>query len=99
MPKASPQVQAREAWAVCWVAPAGWAVYFQVPEAVHWRQVCWGCCWARKAPRKYGGQALSYGGLAALGVLAYKAYGNWQANQGKAPQTEPQTIDRVAPSR
>lgn len=48
-----------------------------------------------KSARKYGGQALTYGGLAALGVLAYKAYGNWQANQGKAPQTEPQTIDRV----
>ncbi|NNG61500.1 DUF533 domain-containing protein, partial [Pseudomonas fragi] len=29
-----------------------------------------------KSARKYGGQALSYGGLAALGVLAYKAYGN-----------------------
>ncbi|MEB0204184.1 tellurite resistance TerB family protein [Pseudomonas sp. CCC3.1] len=50
-----------------------------------------------KRGRKYGGQALTYGGLAALGVLAYKAYGNWQANQGKAPQNEPQTIDRVPP--
>ena len=30
-----------------------------------------------KSARKYGGQALTYGGLAALGVLAYKAYGNW----------------------
>ncbi|KMM80268.1 tellurite resistance TerB family protein [Pseudomonas deceptionensis] len=49
-----------------------------------------------KSARKYGGQALTYGGLAALGVLAYKAYGNWQANQGSAPQTEPQTIDRVS---
>ena len=48
-----------------------------------------------KSARKYGGQALTYGGLAALGVLAYKAYGNWQANQGTAPQTEPQTIDHV----
>ena len=48
-----------------------------------------------KKGRKFGGQALTYGGLAALGVLAYKAYGNWQANQGTAPQTEPQTIDRV----
>lgn len=48
-----------------------------------------------KSARKYGGQALTYGGLAALGVLAYKAYGNWQASQGTAPQTEPQTIDRV----
>ena len=49
-----------------------------------------------KSARKYGGQALTYGGLAALGVLAYKAYGNWQASQGTAPQTEPQTIDRVS---
>ena len=50
-----------------------------------------------KSARKYGGQALTYGGLAALGVLAYKAYGNWQASQGTAPQTEPQTIDRIPP--
>ncbi|MFP3518526.1 tellurite resistance TerB family protein [Pseudomonas sp. SIMBA_077] len=48
-----------------------------------------------KRGRKYGGKALTYGGLAALGVLAYKAYGNWQANQGKAPEHPPQTIDRV----
>ena len=52
-----------------------------------------------KSARKIGGKAITYGGLAALGVLAYKAYGNWQANQGKAPQTEPQTIDRVAPQQ
>ncbi|WP_223416518.1 MULTISPECIES: tellurite resistance TerB family protein [unclassified Pseudomonas] len=36
-----------------------------------------------------------YGGLAALGVIAYKAYGNWQAQQGTAPKQEPQTVDRV----
>ena len=48
-----------------------------------------------KSARKIGGKAITYGGLAALGVLAYKAYGNWQASQGTAPQTEPQTIDRV----
>ena len=46
--------------------------------------------------RKGGsGQALTYGGLAALGSLAYKAYTNWQANQAAAPQTEPQTLDRL----
>ena len=50
-----------------------------------------------KRGRKFGGQALTYGGLAALGVLAYKAYGNWQASQGTAPEHPPQTIDRVAP--
>jgi uncharacterized membrane protein YebE (DUF533 family) len=35
------------------------------------------------------------GGLAALGVIAYKAFGNWQAQQGTASNTEPQTIDRL----
>ncbi|WP_443693003.1 tellurite resistance TerB family protein [Pseudomonas protegens] len=48
-----------------------------------------------KKARKYGGKALTYGGLAALGVLAYKAYGNWQAQQGAAPRSEPQTLDRL----
>ena len=28
-------------------------------------------------------------------MLAYKAYGNWQAQQGTAPETEPQTLDRL----
>ncbi|BBP85014.1 protein YebE [Pseudomonas sp. Pc102] len=48
-----------------------------------------------KSARKLGGKALTYGGLAALGVLAYKAYGNWQAKQAGAPQGEPQTLDRL----
>lgn len=48
-----------------------------------------------KKARNFGGKALTYGGLAALGVLAYKAYGNWQAQQGSAPQHEPQTLDRL----
>jgi uncharacterized membrane protein YebE (DUF533 family) len=48
-----------------------------------------------KSARKMGGKALTYGGLAALGVVAYKAYGNWQAQQGNAPQAEPQTLDRL----
>ncbi|MGF6692771.1 uncharacterized membrane protein YebE (DUF533 family) [Metapseudomonas resinovorans] len=48
-----------------------------------------------KSARKLGGKALTYGGLAALGVLAYKAYGNWQAQQANAPTTEPQTLDRL----
>jgi len=52
-----------------------------------------------KKARSFGGKALAYGGLAALGVIAYKAYGNWQAQQGKAPQTEPQTLDRVPPAQ
>ncbi|MFJ4141563.1 tellurite resistance TerB family protein [Pseudomonas sp. NPDC089734] len=42
-----------------------------------------------------GGKVLTYGGLAALGVLAYKAYSSWQASQGVAAAREPQTIDRL----
>ncbi|WP_288374430.1 tellurite resistance TerB family protein [uncultured Pseudomonas sp.] len=52
-----------------------------------------------KKARKYGGKALTYGGLAALGVLAYKAYGNWQARQGQAAAQEPQTLDRLPPAQ
>ena len=53
-----------------------------------------------KKARKYGGKALTYGGLAALGVMAYKAYSNWQQQQGGAAQpasAAPQTIDRLPP--
>ncbi|MDF2488894.1 MAG: hypothetical protein K0S77_1516 [Pseudomonas sp.] len=52
-----------------------------------------------KSARKYGGKALAYGGLAALGVLAYKAYGNWQASQGNGTAAEPQTLDRLPPAQ
>ena len=48
-----------------------------------------------KRVRKVGGKVAIYGGLAALGVIAYKAYGNWQAKQAGAPQGEPQIIDRL----
>ncbi|WNW11398.1 tellurite resistance TerB family protein [Pseudomonas sp. DTU_2021_1001937_2_SI_NGA_ILE_001] len=48
-----------------------------------------------KKGRGMAGKALTYGGLAALGVIAYKAYNNWQASQGQAERREPQTIDRV----
>ncbi|MBD8492668.1 tellurite resistance TerB family protein [Pseudomonas syringae] len=48
-----------------------------------------------KGARGMGGKVLTYGGLAALGVIAYKAYNNWQASQGQAGQHEPQTIDRL----
>lgn len=52
-----------------------------------------------KSARKLGSKALTYGGLAALGVIAYKAYGNWQAQQqgGAQPLVEPQTVDRLPP--
>ncbi|RRV08211.1 tellurite resistance TerB family protein [Pseudomonas sp. v388] len=48
-----------------------------------------------KSSRGMGGKALKMGGLAALGVLAYKAYNAWQANQGLTAQREPRTIDRL----
>ncbi|WP_462381769.1 tellurite resistance TerB family protein [Pseudomonas sp. Marseille-QA0892] len=51
---------------------------------------------ASKGGRKLGGKALTYGGLAALGTLAYKAYGNWQAQQQATGATvEPKTVDRL----
>ena len=57
--------------------------------------------------RRMGGKAVTYGGLAALGMLAYKAYGNWQAQQAQqgtaaaasAPHTEPKTVDRLPPDQ
>ncbi|MEB2326060.1 MAG: tellurite resistance TerB family protein [Pseudomonas sp.] len=52
-----------------------------------------------KKARKFGGKAVTYGGLAALGVLAYKAYSNWQAQQAGAPQQQPQTVDRLPPAQ
>jgi uncharacterized membrane protein YebE (DUF533 family) len=74
--------------------PVAWAGCFRALAAVRWPQAPWGCCWVAKA-RKVGGKVAVYGGLAALGVLAYKAYGNWQAGQGTAPKREPQTLDRL----
>ena len=50
---------------------------------------------SNKTVRKVGGSALTYGGLAALGVMAYKAYGNWQAQQSANPVVEPQTVNRL----
>jgi len=58
--------------------------------------------------RRLGGKVVTYGGLAALGMLAYKAYGNWQAQQvqrqggaaqANATQTEPKTVDRLPPDQ
>ncbi|MCE3253548.1 MAG: hypothetical protein K0Q67_2568 [Cellvibrio sp.] len=48
-----------------------------------------------KQGRKMGGTVLTYGGLAALGAMAYKAYGDWQAKNNVATTAGPQTIDRV----
>jgi len=60
-----------------------------------------------RSGRRMGGKAVTYGGLAALGMLAYKAYGNWQAQQAQqsatAPagrsQAEPKTVDRLPPDQ
>lgn len=52
-----------------------------------------------KKARKMTGKVVTYGGLAALGVVAYKAYSNWQQKQQQPgqPMIEPQprTVDRV----
>ena len=48
-----------------------------------------------KKARKFGGKAIKYGGLAALGVVAYKAFSNWQQQNQSAPQGQPQTVDRL----
>jgi uncharacterized membrane protein YebE (DUF533 family) len=52
-----------------------------------------------KKGRKMGGTLLTYGGLAALGAIAYKAYGNWQAQQHATTAAGPQTIDRIPPAQ
>jgi uncharacterized membrane protein YebE (DUF533 family) len=50
-----------------------------------------------KRLRKLGGKGLAYGGMAALGVLAYRAYSDWQKqNAGSAPAEAPRTVDRVS---
>lgn len=51
-----------------------------------------------KRLRKSGGKIVMYGGMAALGVLAYKAYGNWQKQQGQVNAPAPQTMDRLPPA-
>lgn len=50
-----------------------------------------------KKARKIGGKVAMYGGMAALGALAYRAYGDWQRNQAGAPAAPPQTLDRLPP--
>lgn len=50
-----------------------------------------------KKARKIGGKVAMYGGMAALGALAYRAYGDWQRGQAGAPAAAPQTLDRLPP--
>lgn len=52
-----------------------------------------------KKGRKMGGTVLTYGGLAALGAIAYKAYSNWQTQQQTTTTAGPQTIDRIPPAQ
>lgn len=44
-----------------------------------------------KRVRKFGGKAMAYGGAAALGALAYRAYSDWQRQKSAAgaPAAEP----------
>lgn len=53
-----------------------------------------------KKARKMTGKVVTYGGLAALGVVAYKAYSNWQQQQGVSNTAQPElrTVDRVPPA-
>ena len=51
-----------------------------------------------KRGRQFGGKALKFGSVAALGLLAYKAYGNWQAQQQQQqpsapPAAPPRTVN------
>lgn len=52
-----------------------------------------------KKGRKLGGNVLTYGGLTALGAVAYKAYSNWQQQNDSASGAQPQTIDRLPASQ
>ena len=49
--------------------------------------------------RSMGGKVAMYGGLAAVGALAYKAYGDWKQQQSGAGAiaTQPQTFDALPP--
>lgn len=45
-----------------------------------------------KRGRSFGGKALKYGSLAALGAVAYRAYGAWQARQAQTPGAAPAPV-------
>lgn len=52
-----------------------------------------------KKARKYGKKLALYGGVAAVGVLAYRAYGDWKQQSGADGSAEPQTVDRLPPAQ
>lgn len=51
-----------------------------------------------KGGRRIGGKALKYGSVAALGVMAFRAYGNWQAQQAQATNAQPAAAAVPAPA-
>jgi uncharacterized membrane protein YebE (DUF533 family) len=51
-----------------------------------------------KGGRRIGGKALKYGSVAALGVMAFRAYGNWQAQQAQATTAQPAAAAAPAPA-
>lgn len=48
-----------------------------------------------KKARKVGAKVAMVGGLGALGVIAFKAYSNWQTQKVQTTHSEPKTIDRL----
>ncbi|QDL93815.1 tellurite resistance TerB family protein (plasmid) [Paroceanicella profunda] len=50
-----------------------------------------------KTGRKLGGKALKYGGMAAVGGLAYKAYRDWQGNRAAGAQEQPARLPAPPP--
>ncbi len=53
-----------------------------------------------KHSRELVGNVLTYGGMAAVGAIAFKAYSNWQAQKGGGmPPVESQSLDRLAPAQ
>lgn len=56
---------------------------------------------ARKTAKSLAGGAVGIGGAAALGAIAYKAYGSWQKRQSQnahVPATQPVTYAPAVPS-
>jgi len=53
---------------------------------------------ARKTAGKLAGGAVAYGGAAALGALAYRAYQNWQAGQQPGQQAPQEVPPSTPPS-
>ncbi|MAM13423.1 MAG: hypothetical protein CML23_23820 [Rhizobiaceae bacterium] len=47
-----------------------------------------------KTGRKLGGKALKYGGMAAVGGLAYKAYRDWQENKSSGQEERPLNLPK-----